>query len=146
MTGPRWSLADAFAALFVPLACVILACTPQTPQPSPSPSPTVAPTPTCVVPPDGPAWQPVDPVPPSELFRAVRNAQEAVGDVCGQEPEASLDVLASALRAAGVCAARQADAVMVEREDGLWEEHHAAYYGNGCWLSNTYRGAWMVTR
>jgi hypothetical protein len=127
------------------LALSLAACSP-TPVPKPSPSPTVQPSPTptpCVVPPDSAAWTPVEGVAP-QLVPAVRAAQEAVGDVCGTDPQTSLDILASALRRAGYCAGRQTDAVMVQRGDRAWEEHHAVAYGNGCWIATPYRGTWTV--
>jgi hypothetical protein len=118
------------------------------PVPHPSPSPTVAPTATpaptptpCVVPPDGPQWQPVESVAPL-MVKAVRDAQVTAGDACGAPPEWSLDRLAGVLVAAGYCAARQSDAVMVRRADGLYEEHHAVAFGNGCWIATPFRGIW----
>lgn len=132
-------------------------CGTSTPQPSPSPSPTVAPSPApsptptpvptptpgeCYAPADGPQWHPADPQQPTQLLTLVRGAQQQIGDVCGQPPETSLEVLAGTLREAGLCAGRQGDAVMVQRADGLFEEMHAVYYGDGCWLSNAYRGLW----
>ncbi len=120
-----------------------------TPTPGPTPTPTVAPTPTptpapgeCYAPADGPQWHPADPQGPTQLLTLVRGAEQRVGDVCGQVPDASLEVLAGTLREAGLCAGRQNDAVMVQRPDGLFEEHHAVYYGDGCWLSNSFRGLW----
>lgn len=81
---------------------------------------------------------------PSQYVDTVRLAQAAVGDVCGKEPEESLDALAVQLREQGYCAGRMDDAVFIRRSDDLklFEEHHACYYGNGCWLSNPYRGTW----
>ncbi len=133
------------------LCCVPLllsGCPKPTPSPSPSPSPTVEPTPEptptpCVPPPDEVGWDPVD-ARPTQHKQAVRDAQEFIGDVCSQAPEASLERLGSRLRLMGYCAGRNDDAVFFQRDDDdeLWEEHHAVYYGNGCWLSNTYRGMW----
>lgn len=124
---------------------LLCGCPPPEPTPTPTPTatPTPAPTPTpaCVPPPDGLDWQPAGD-PPSQRLSAVHVSQQALGDVCGIEPDISLDRLGEALRSIGHCAGRMSDAVFVLRDDGLWEEHHAVYYGNGCWLSNTYRGSW----
>ncbi len=136
-----------YACLLVLLP--LLGCRPDNPPaPTPSPSPTVSPTPQptptpCLPPVVLEGWTEWETLPP-QYVQAVRDAQAALGDVCGQEPEASLDRLGAKLREAALCAGRLDDAVFIRRSDdlSLFEEHHAAYYGNGCWLSNPYRGTW----
>lgn len=116
--------------------------------PDPKPTPTPTPTPTPVV---EPTPLPSDPCPKMSyeledttsgglLIGEVRAAQQEIGDVCGLDPELSLCELAGVLRNKGYEAYFGTDAVWIRRQDHLWEEHHAVFYGNGCWLSNTWYG------
>lgn len=122
----------------------LLACRP--PAPAPTPAPTPIPTPSPIEAPLACAPAPtldLSPLQPEPTFRlAVRAAQEALGDVCGQDPSLSLDRLAIQLHEAGYCANRDEDRVVIQRDPpfgALYEEHHAVYYGNGCWTSNTFK-------
>lgn len=128
------------AALF----CAFVGCNGGGPKPKPTPNPTVEPTPTPVPSPTADmcpvlAVELVDSQEPGILVGEVRAAQQAIGDVCGLDPELSLCELASTLRASGREAYFGTDAVWLKR-DRFWEEHHAVFYGNGCWLSNTWYG------
>lgn len=139
------------------LAAVLIvalgACNPPVPQPTPSPSPsptveptpepTPVPTPTATPIPIG--CQPValdfPVILTAQYVGAVRTAQEEIGDVCGQDPVQSLQRLALRLTAKGLCAFQDEDRVFVgaSQDAAMWEEHHAVYWGNYCWISNTYR-------
>ena len=146
--------------LLATIIVVAVACPAPAPVPSPSPSPLPTPI-ACVIPsnlPDcGPGitsscWQPregvgswnPDLVNPPPYVMAVRTAQASVGDQCGKNPVASLELLAGSLKQVGYCAERMNDAVFIRRPDSLFEEMHAVYYLDGCWLSNPYKGAWAV--
>jgi len=114
--------------------------------PGPAPSPTPPPTPVascdCVVPPpDDPGWKPEVTATPFYGL-AIRDAETAIGDVCGNVPETSIETLASVLITKGFCAARQNDALLVRRLGGdltvdtgqpLFEEWHVIAYPTGCW-------------
>ena len=83
------------------------------------------------------------------MLWAVREATDYIGDRCGhadatEGPQReSLRMLAAELEAHGFCAGYMPpDAVFVERQDGRFEEHHAVYFGDGCWLSNSFKGIW----
>jgi hypothetical protein len=67
-----------------------------------------------------------------------------VGPREGTDPQESLILVADALRARGRCAWAWADAVAILGADGLWEEWHAVYFGNGGTITsyNAYKGAW----
>lgn len=125
------------------LAVLLAACSPK-PKPTPSPSPTVEATPV-PEPTPLPRCEQVTLVNPRfkepMYSKAVRVGQEAVGDVCAADPVQSLQLLALALNDRGLCAFQMDDAVFVaaQQESLVWEEHHAVFYGNGCWTSNTYR-------
>lgn len=136
------------------LAAVLIvalgACNPPNPQPtpSPSPSPTVEPTP---LPTPTPTPEPIGCQPvkfdfpvilTAQYVGAVRTAQAEIGDVCGKDPVESLQRLAIRMTANGLCAFQDEDRVLVgaSQDAKLWEEHHAVFWGNYCWLSNTYRG------
>jgi hypothetical protein len=134
----EWSLLLAALALVLTVQCA------TQPAPQPSPSPTLVATPAaCVVPPDGPQWHALEGITPT-LVPAVRGSMEFLGLPPGPTPEDSLDALARDLVRRGYCAGRQSDAVMVRRDDGLWEEMHAVAYGTGQWLATPYRRAWAV--
>jgi len=130
---------------------VLVACTPPsppvptpTPTPIPTPTPTPDPTPTpgdCTIWPDA-VWTDTL-LADNQLKDVVRVAEAGVGDVCGRPPAESLCRLAVRLDSIGYPSGVTGDAVFVKRpSDGLYEEHHAVYYGDGCWLSNTWRGVW----
>jgi len=136
------------------LLLAVLGCTPPkpTPSPEPTPTPTATPTPTPTpLPTPGPvactifgeeANFKISLLNDNQLKDVVRAAQANVGDVCGQPPSVSLCRLAVQLDKMGYPAGVAGDSVMVMRRDVLYEEHHAVYYGNGCWLSNTFRNVW----
>ena len=154
-------LVVALALLY--LALLLFGCAVQ-PAPSPSPSPTVAPTPsptaepTPTPPPEieacfpaGVEWVVSSSQDPEEMLEFVSEAQQYLGDRCGhadatEAPQReSLRLLAAELESRGFCAGFQApDAVFVQREDGRFEEHHAVYFADGCWLSNSFKGIWEV--
>lgn len=122
-----------------------------TPVPTPTPSPTPSPSPaTCTVIDDDLLEQTA--LMDNLLTPTVRDAEAALGDVCGAPPDESLCRMAAYLTGLGFesfvsqrADGSRADAVFVRRpSDGLLEEHHAVYYANGCWLSNTWRGVWAV--
>lgn len=131
-------------------ACAIVygACNPPSPQPTPAPTATTAPSPEptvvpCVPPAEAQTWRPAGPAPESISKAAVRAAQEQLGDVCGEDPTATLERLAAALRDAGVCAGRMTDGVFVETDrPTLYEEWHPVYFGDGCWATNNAKGLW----
>lgn len=84
---------------------------------------------------------------PPQHLDTVAAARDEVGDVCGSEPETSLERMARALTLDhGLCAVRLDDAVFVQRTDDehLWEEYHAVSYLTGCWTiqERMYRGVW----
>ena len=126
--------------------------TTTTVAPSPSPTPIATPTPEiepCF--PVGGTWEPSPPErqDPEEMLDFVREAEEYLGDRCGhadatEAPQReSLRLLAAELESRGFCAGfMEPDAVFVEREDGRFEEHHAYHFGDGCALSNSFRGIW----
>lgn len=125
----------------------LAACKPE-PVPTPTPSPTVEPTPEptpCAPSPYAEGWVEWQTLAPQYLT-AVDEAQDLIGDVCGREPEESLETLAAKLRWIGYCAGRMDDAVFVRRGDDLtlWEEYHAVAYATGCWVikERMYRGVW----
>lgn len=137
------------------LAAVLIvalgACNPPAPQPTPSPSPTVAPTPEPTPEPTPTATpipigcQPVELDNPlvmtPQYVGAVRTGQSEIGDVCGQDPVQSLQRLALRVTINGLCAFQDEDRIFVGADQSalVWEEHHAVYWGNYCWISNTYR-------
>jgi len=128
-----------------------LAC--HAPAPAPTPTPTPIPTPSPIETPLACAPAPsldLSPLQPEPVFRlAVRAAQEALGDVCGQDSSLSLDRLALQLCEAGYCANRDEDRVVIQREPpfgDLYEEHHAVYYGDGCWTFNTFKRVLKATK
>ena len=127
------------AAMF----CMFIGCNGDHPKPTPTPTPSATPaplpTPTADVCPVL-SVSLVDSSSGELLVGEVRAAQQEIGDVCGLDPELSLCELAAKLRANGREAYFGNDAVWVKRDDGQWEEHHAVFYGNGCWLSNTWYG------
>jgi hypothetical protein len=119
---------------------------PATPPVEPVPP---APPGACVPPhAESPDWG--VPVPPSArpFTAAIRNAllegQAQLGDACGKDALQSLDALGAYMRARGYCAGRSVDSVAVLAPDELWEEYHAVYFGNGCWVTGpgAYKNAW----
>ena len=126
------------------------------PSPSPTPSPTPTPTPPppaecCVIPSSGDsAWQSLGTVQPVFFAAQVKAAEDAIGDRCGKVPEESLDMLATALEANFICAARSVDSVFIEKPDQTFEQWHAIDYANGCWTvrwtdtpPHAYIGTWQ---
>ncbi len=118
------------------------------PTPTPTPGPTPTPSPTecvCTVPgPEDPGWANVAvETPYAEVF--ISKAREVVGDRCGNDPNVTLASMAEAVKAQHLCASGPwADALIVERPDGKFEEWHIVEWTNGCWypLSKAYKGAW----
>lgn len=111
--------------------------------PAPSPMPCFAPKPG----PDGDyvgaAWQ------PSVHLWAVLDVREAIGRyTCWPKHEdVGLELLASNLRAKGLCATKDEDRVLVAVNETIVEEMHALRYDTGCWASGEriYKGrlAWQ---
>lgn len=146
LSDKAWALL--FGAMTIcALSGWIYACIQPAPQPKPTPTATPAPShePTvvpCVPPGEAQAWKPAG-TPENISKAAVRAAQEQLGDVCGEDPTATLERLAAALRDAGVCAGRMTDGVFVETDrPTLYEEWHPVYFGNGCWATNNAKGLW----
>lgn len=132
----------------LPFLCLIFGCSPK-PHPTPPPPTTTtttlpAPAPTPCLPAAGPGWVPASDQGPTEMLPQVRLLQAELADACGLPPVQSLERLADAFLQEGVCAGVMDDAVFVRRRDGLYEEHHAVFFGDGCWLSNSYRGLWVA--
>lgn len=131
------------------LAFLLISCKPvptPTPTPNPTPTPTPIPSPT-PVPTECPfvvdeLWTPTL-LKDDQLKSIVRLAQEDLGSVCEEEPLESLKLLCNRINAMGYPTVITNDAVFIQRPtDGLWEQHHAVYYGSGCWLSNTWKAVW----
>jgi hypothetical protein len=92
------------------------------------------------------------PIPPEDrrhqMHDAVEYAKSVVGDRCGQDPAQTLALLSGVLNDAGYCASGpwgksdgQGDALAIKAGDGLIEEWHPVFFGNGCLLSK-YKFAW----
>jgi hypothetical protein len=123
----------------------MMGCIPPAPQPTPSPTvePTAEPTPTpipasCQVVELGSGYKGK-----AAFTNKVRTGQSVLGDVCvcGRDPFESLRDLAAYLNADGLCAFVDDDKVMIgsKQDSELWEEHHAVFFGNGCWVATPYR-------
>jgi len=125
------------------------------PKPTPTPPPP-GPPPACecyAPGPEDPGWSGASvEVPYNESI--VGKTRDIVGDRCGTDGNETLALLAKALVAQNVCAVGPwADAILVSRPDGKWEEWHAIEWSNtgvagvkaGCWypLSKAYKGAWQ---
>ena len=83
-----------------------------------------------------------------QLFgEQVRAAIESLPSACGADPRVSLERLAVKLRADGLCAFAGVEAVFVKRGiDNKFEEYHAVYFGNGCYIpSGKYIGCHTST-
>lgn len=129
----------------------LLGCTPKpAPTPPPPPDPSAS---CCNVPPaDAEGWSVVSPKPDPYNIAFMVEAEQTIGDVCGSEPDYSLQRLAAQMVATRyVCAAQwtnregtKIDAIVVLRPDGLWEEMHSVAYSTGCWTQpeNAYKNAW----
>jgi hypothetical protein len=78
----------------------------------------------------------VDPTPRQEYRAEVKKATTALGDLRGQPPQQNLKKLAAKLREEGLCAIGGIEAVFILRSDGLAEENHAVYFGDGGWTGN----------
>lgn len=135
----------------------VISCGPiPTPSPSPSPNPTSTPSPSpsptpstsCTIIQDAKLTPTL--LMDNQLKDLIRFTQAQIGDVCGISPEESLCALAHKLTSQGTEAfmtidenGKLSDAIFVIRDtDDLYEEHHAVYYANGCWLSNSWKGVW----
>lgn len=128
--------------LFWLLLPFLLGC--PKPVPPEPPTPPEPPASCCNVPgPEEPGWQSVATKPPyNELF--LSEAKAKVGNVCGAVPEESLSKLADALVAANLCAAKWADAIIILRPDGYWEQWHSVAFTDGCWTQEkSYVGTWV---
>jgi hypothetical protein len=77
-----------------------------------------------------------DPQPAKQLQAQVRRAIEELGPATGIAPAVSLEKLAAKLRSYGLCAIAGIEAVFVRRSDGLVEEYHAVYFGDGSWTDS----------
>lgn len=71
-----------------------------------------------------------------EYRRKIKAATTALGDVRGKPPQENLEALAAALRDEGLCAIGGREAVFILRSDGLAEENHAVFFGDGGWTGN----------
>lgn len=70
--------------------------------------------------------------PPLQLQGLVQRNIAAMGDTTGNPPRQTLDALAARIRAESKrCVISGVEAIFVERDDHLWEEYHAVYFGNG---------------
>jgi hypothetical protein len=85
---------------------------------------------------------------------AVEAAKVAVGDRCGESPNATLKLLGTWLNGHGFCASGgwgkitpgEGDALAIradgeDGENGWYEEWHPVFYGNGCYL-NKFKFSW----
>lgn len=66
----------------------------------------------------------------------IKTATLRLGDLTGRDPQANLTLLAETLGNEGLCAVAGAEAVFILRSDGLAEENHAVYFGDGGWTGN----------
>lgn len=134
---------------FLVAALTGVGCAAPVPQPTPTPTvtPTPAPTPTPIAC-EAPIFLLVaSDQQPDPFKQAVRDAQEALGDRCGYAladggPQVeSLRMLAAELRRRSYCAWQDEDRVVIQYEPGsvYWQEHHAVYWKDGCWLSNSFK-------
>jgi hypothetical protein len=111
---------------------VFVQCATQPPPPQPSPSPTVQPSPTptpCSVPPSSdPRWHPVDGQGTlGPIIVALQKVTQPVSD----------DAMVATLLERGYCAGRFDDGIVVQREDGIFEEHRPTASFGG-WRSKTF--------
>lgn len=121
---------------------------PACPKPvPPAPTPTPPPVGSCCNVPgsEDPAWRPVTPKPAQYNGLFVDEAEKKLGSPCGAVPDETLVKLAAELVSRNLCAAKWADAVLILRPDGLWEEWHATAYSTGCWTEpeRAYIGSWI---
>lgn len=67
----------------------------------------------------------------------VKAATTQLGDRTGRPPRESLDLLAVTIRAqTGRCVVSGIEAVFIARDDGLYEENHAVFFGDGSWTNS----------
>jgi hypothetical protein len=130
---------------------------PQPPVPPPITTTTTLPLHTpdpCVVPVDDEAhWRflGTEMEAPSQMRAIVLGAKPKIPTP--DLPDRLLDALVLSLRAHGVCAGvpaaidgKRADAVFVQRPDGLWEQFHAVSYQTNSWRTfDWYEGVWRYT-
>lgn len=95
--------------------------------------------------PDGedPLWDPNPAnrsgfIPDGNVKAAVNAAKDKLGPMSGAGHDAMLLALAAELRAAGFCASKSSDAVLVQRTDNpkYYEEYHAVAYATNTWSQN----------
>jgi hypothetical protein len=111
-----------------------------TPTQPPGPSPDPAPGPVCQNPLEGALGAAVEQRAPSREA-AVRRAIAAMPSRT-RTPRQALDELAERLRGEGLCVISGREALFVLAADGLWEEFHAVFFGDGKYIpSGKYIGA-----
>lgn len=152
INDPVIAVLSAFAFWVIVIVSIQYGCNPSppptpTPSPSPSlspsPSPTITPNPLCNFGTNKDTWTELASLTPSYITD-VKLAEDSIGDVCGLEPESSLDKLSAELNSRSLCAGRIDDAVFVKRlgDESLFDEYRAVDYSNGCWVSDSYKGTW----
>lgn len=135
----------------------IVTCVPP-PAPEPTPTPTPPPVSSCSPHPDDEGWR-VVPNYQAQLYAEYRIVVQAVGNTCGAaSPDeslqrATLDRVAAVWREKfpGRCVTSPkdwdnvGDSVSVKTADGVFEEWHAVYFGNGCIIegSNAMKNGWV---
>lgn len=73
-----------------------------------------------------------------EMRNVVKNATDALGPL-GPDCTVNLKALAAKIRQqTGKCALGGIEAVFIRRDDGLAEENHACFFGNGQWINGGY--------
>jgi hypothetical protein len=90
--------------------------------------------------PPGPCIVEADLVPATcgaaEYRREVKAATDALGDLTGKPPQENLEALAAKLAEEGLCVIAGHEAVFILRSDGLAEENHAVFFGDGGWTGS----------
>jgi hypothetical protein len=72
-------------------------------------------------------------------MNTVKKATDELGDLTGYPPNENLQKLRDKLRSYGLCAIggeADSEAVFIRRPDGLVEENHAVFFGNGSWTGS----------
>lgn len=68
----------------------------------------------------------------------VKQATDALGNLSGGDPQENLRILAEKIKqqSGRKCVFAGVEAVFLKRPDGLYEENHAVFFGNGGWTGN----------
>jgi len=85
-----------------------------------------------------------DSTPAPDFHDEIFAATSALGDRTGRSCRENLDALGVQLRKQmpGRCVIAGKEAVFIERDDGLFEENHTCYFGDGSWTNN-WRGRYV---